>query len=148
MSFVTIEDFEVRYGSVIAAQTERLRVEALLADACGLIEDLTDTDYDNESAIPQTMINVAVTAARRAYENPQGLVGETVGNYTWQAGRSGGAGVYLTLAEQRMVLRAAGKNSAVSVGLEGYLPTTDESQYLTVNGSEESVLYFDQEDLL
>lgn len=143
MSFVTYEEFEVRYGGTVPAG-DKDRIEALLADACALIEDLTDDTYE-ASGVPQTLVAIAVTAARRAYDNPSGLTSETIGSYSWSGG--GGAGVYLTLAEQKMILKAVGRSRMVSATLQGVLPSTlTDEQYLTTNQGD-PVLYFNQDDL-
>jgi hypothetical protein len=70
---------------------------------------------------PPVVIVVCVEAVRRAYDNPQGLVGETVGNYTWRGSGSGGA-LHLTPAELRMVRRAAGKLGVGSISLSNDMP--------------------------
>lgn len=76
--------------------------------------------------IPAVIPIVCVEAVRRAYDNPQGLVGETVGNYTWRG--SGGSGaVYLTPTELRKVRRAAGKLGVGSISLSHDLPYVRES---------------------
>ncbi len=144
MSFATITDFIARYGSVAAS--DETRVDALLADACAMVEDLTGETYTS-ATVPQAIIGVVATAVRRAYENPSGLTGETIGNYTWQGGRSGGAGVYFTAQEQKVIRRAAGKQGVVAHTLEGYLPVVDESQFMYASDGGDAILYYDVEDL-
>lgn len=43
---------------------------------------------------------IRLTAAARAYWNPQGRIGETVGAVSWREETAGRAGVYLTAAER------------------------------------------------
>jgi hypothetical protein len=76
--------------------------------------------------IPAVIPIICVEAVRRAYDNPQGLVGETVGNYTWR-GSGGNGAVYLTSAELRMVRRAAGKLGVGSLSLSHDLPYVEDS---------------------
>jgi hypothetical protein len=78
---------------------------------------------------PEVFVLVCCEAVRRAYDNPQGLTGETVGNYSWRGG--GGLGsLYLTPAEQRMIRKAAGKLGVGTIELEGYMPVVDEDDPL------------------
>jgi hypothetical protein len=148
MSFVTFDDFSLRYGSTVPS-TDEERVEAYLADACAMVEDLTGTVYTDDSGVPQALVAVVCTAVRRVYDNPQGLTGETVGNYSWQASRASGAGLYFTQEERRIILRAAGKSGMVSMTVYGDLPVADDDeQYLTTTDDGDSVLYFDQDDLV
>ena len=143
MSFVTIDQFEVRYGAPISDQD---RVEALLEDACAQVEDIAGESY-TEDNIPAAIVGVVVTAVRRAFDNPGGLIGETIGNYTWQAGRSSGAGVYFTPQELKIIRRAAGKMSVSSLTLEGFMPVVSADQYISDSGSGEPILYYAEEDL-
>lgn len=120
------DDFALRYGRTLTA-SEETRVEALITDAQALVDDATGTTFT--TTIPDTVVMVVCEAARRAFDNPAGLQGETIGDYTWRTGYSGTSnsllsGVYLTPQEKRMVRRAAGVLSAGSVTLssEGMLP--------------------------
>lgn len=139
-TFVTLEDFQTRYGSTIP-ETDVNRVNALLDDVCAMITDLVGETYAQGEA-PQAMIGVACTAARRAYENPQGLTGETIGSYSWQ----GKGSLYLTFEEQRVVLRSAGRGNVSSALMQTDLVIAADEQYLETDEGD-PVLYFDQEDM-
>ena len=149
MSFVTPSDFQDRYeNTVSAADGDRLSV--LLEDACALAADIIGSSYADGSgvAVPGAITATVCTAVRRAFDNPTGLQGETIGDYTWRAAGSS-AGVYFTPAEARIMRRAAGQSAVGTIELKGLLPDSiEEAQYLGVAGSSEPILYFDQEDLL
>lgn len=147
MSFVTLTDFTNRHNAAVA-EADETRLGALLSDACDMAQDIMASSYTEGDEIPGAIISVIVSAVRRAFENPLGLTGETVGNYTWQGGRSGGAGIYFTLAEKQTLRRAAGKLGVGQVQLEGYLPYVAEAeQYAETTDGGQSVLYYDEEDL-
>jgi len=149
MSYVTIEDFQVRYENTVP-YGDNSRIQALLNDACALASDITDTEYADGLTIPGAIIASVCAAVRRAYENPTGLQSETIGDYSWRGAAVGGSvGVYFTDAEEKAMRRAVGKSAGGYVELEGMLPATeDAAQYLSVVGSDEPVLYFAQDDLL
>ena len=147
MSFVTLTDFETRYGGSIP-DADSARIQALLSDACDIAADIMATTYEDGATVPGAVISVIVSAVRRAYDNPMGLTGETVGNYTWQGGRSAGAGIYFTTAEKQTLRRAVGKLGVGQASLEGYLGYVPRAeQYVDTTGSGEAVLYYDGEDL-
>ena len=123
--FVTLATFADRYENTIPAADET-RVLALLSDACALASDLAGIDYD-AVAVPASIASVVCTAARRAYENPIGLQGETIGDYTWRAGGSTAtmapaSGVYFTPDEARIIRRAAGRSRVGSLTMTSALP--------------------------
>lgn len=151
MSFVTIDDFELRYENTVPA-ADVARVEALLGDACDLAMDVIGKTYADGATVPSILTAKVCEAVRRAYDNPSGLQGETIGDYSWRgsSGGSASAGVYFTPAEIRIMRRAAGRSGAGAIELEGDFPqqVTDE-QYLADAGSPtEPVLYFSTDDLL
>lgn len=155
MSFVTFEDFQLRYENALPAADEE-RVAVLLEDACDLAADIIGRSYPETSGneVPSIIIAKVCEAVRRAYENPSGLQGETIGDYTWRGSSVGvGAalGIYFTPAESRIMRRAAGRSAAGSIDLETDLAqaVVNDELYLTDAGSpNEPILYFDQEDLL
>jgi len=145
MSYVTIEDFQVRYENTVP-YGDNSRIQALLNDACALASDITDTEYADGVDVPGGVIACVCAAVRRAYENPTGIQGETIGDYSWRAASVGSGGVYFTEDEKRTLRRAVGKSSGGYIELEGYLPATvSTAQYVdTTDG--ESVLYYAVED--
>ena len=124
-SLATPEQFEARYG---ASVDDGIRLQALLDDASALTREAAGADYidvaEALTAVPQIMIAVVCEAVRRAYDNPAGFEGETIGDYTWRGGRTSGSGVYLTNDERRRIRLAAGKSTAVSVALNSLYPAT------------------------
>src|SRR5690606_9028776 len=79
-----------------------------------MIERAADLCRDIVSPLPDSAKGVILSAAARAYANPQGVTQETVGIYNvsrpW-------AGVYLTRAERAALKRAAGAGGAFSVDM-------------------------------
>ena len=155
MSFVNFEDFQVRYENTVPAADEE-RVAVLLEDACAIAADIIGSTYADGSGseVPGAIVVTVCAAVRRAFENPTGLQGETIGDYTWRVGYTGtrssaSSGVYFTPAEARIMRRAAGRSAVGSVELRGMLPNSvDDAQLLGVVGSLEPILYFNQDDLL
>lgn len=117
--------FLTRYSGVVAT-ADAARVAALLDDASALVREVAGSDYvDDDGAlddVPAVLAVIVTEVARRAYDNPQALTGETVGNYSWRGARTTGSSLYLTTDERRTVRRVAGKLCVGTVDLEGYLP--------------------------
>jgi hypothetical protein len=70
--------------------------------------------------VPTAVQSVCVSAAYRAFTNPEGLSQRTIGDSSkaWdRASREGGDIVYLTEREEERIRRAAGSTSMVSVTL-------------------------------
>ena len=147
MTFVSFDEFSLRYENTIPAADEA-RVGALLDDACALASDITGATYAVGNEIPGMITATVCTAVRRAYENPLGLGGETIGDYSWRVSGDSDSGVYFTPNEARTMRRAAGKSSVGTLELQGMLPAVDDAQFVTDAGSSEPILYFAQEDLL
>lgn len=152
-SFVSFADFQLRYENTVPAADEE-RVAVFLEDACALAEEIADTSYEGVSGVPTTIVSVVCKAVRRAYENPDGLQGETIGDYSWRMGYTGmanseNAGLYYTRSEERILKRAAARATVGTLELEGMLPNSlDAGRYLADSASPESpILYFDHEDI-
>lgn len=82
--------------------------------------------------VPDVVVAVCCEAVRRAYDNPQGLTGETIGNYSWRSyrGTAGEGSLYLTPGELRLVRKAAGKLGVSSANLSNDLPCVASSEGL------------------
>ena len=149
--FVAFAEFQVRYENTVPAADEE-RVGALLDDACALAADITGTTYavvdDVAPEVPGAITATVCTAVRRGYENPLGLGGETIGDYSWRVSAGGDSGVYFTPTEKQTMRLAAGKSSVGTLELQGMLPAVDDAQFVTDAGSSEPILYFAHEDLL
>lgn len=98
------------------AAEDLARAEEALADAATLI--LAEVGATKASAwttdAPKVVVLVALKAARREFENPQGLASESVGDHT--IGLSESSGVYLTSREVAQVRRAASGRPGGFVG--------------------------------
>jgi hypothetical protein len=105
-------------------EVERARGEYLLDEASELIRDIAGktwlTTANALDAVPRAVARVCVAAAARAFENPHGLTQRSIGDSSKSYDRSkreGGEIVYLTDAEERTVLKAAGVSTFVAVTL-------------------------------
>jgi len=126
MTFVSLDEFRLRYENTIPLADEA-RVGALIDDACALAADITGTTYEAVLGVlppvPGSVTATVCTAVRRAYENPLGLGGETIGDYSWRVSAAS-SGVYFTPDETRIMRRSAGKSSVGTLELQGMLPDT------------------------
>jgi len=114
---------------------DRKRAEAALDDATTLaLAEVSPARADRWTAnAPSVVRLVILKAARREYENPQGLTQETLGEH--MIGNSQTSGVYLTPAEVAQLQRAAGRSGAfvgtVRIGSAyGYGDTSAPVDYL------------------
>jgi len=120
-------DCETRWGRTLTA-TEITQVEALLTDASALVLDIADlTTNWTAATLPAAVLPVICEVVRRAFDNPAGLQGETIGDYTWRGAKAGAqaeetSGVYLTPAEKRTVRRSAGRLAVGAVTLSSDTP--------------------------
>jgi class 3 adenylate cyclase len=156
MSFVSFTEFQVRYENTVPAADEE-RVAAYLDDACALVSDIVGAtaaaawDEDGSgTAAPGGVVAAVCAAVRRAYDNPGGLAGETIGDYSWRGASApaDAVGVYFTAAEIRQIKRAAGASAVGTIELQGMLPDSiGAAQYLTVSDGGAPVLYFDGDDV-
>jgi len=104
---------------------ERDRAEGLLDEASELIRDVAgktwlDPDTGIPTGVPRRVARICVAAAKRGFENPEGLAQRTIGDSSKsydRAGREGGEAVYLTAEEESAILKAAGLSGFQSVTL-------------------------------
>src|SRR5262245_61311281 len=96
------EELEARLPEPLA-EDEVARAEAVLVDASTLVRAeaggntwVTDGELDDD--VPDTIVIVTLTAARRAFLNPDGIRQETLGDHSITHGASGD--VFLTKAEK------------------------------------------------
>ncbi|SCL33023.1 Phage protein Gp19/Gp15/Gp42 [Micromonospora nigra] len=94
------------------AGSDLVRAGVALEDASTLVRAEAGTDWLAEDGVtvtaPAVVLTVVLGAALRAYRNPDGYSGESVGEYSYQYAREATSG-YLTSAEVAIVRRAAGK---------------------------------------
>lgn len=109
---------EVRLGLAEGTlqDEDKARAEAALEDATTLIlAEVSETVGARwEAAAPKVVALVALKAARREYENPQGINQETLGEHT--VGISESSGVFLTGRELAQIERVATGKRALYVG--------------------------------
>jgi hypothetical protein len=102
-------------------EPQRARAVAILDDVSSEVRaetgrtwTLADGSLDPDR--PGVLAVVTLRATRRAVDNPTGLVGETIGDYTRRfSDPAAGSGVYLDDAERRMLHAATGTGDLVSV---------------------------------
>lgn len=104
---------------------ERTRAEGLLVEASGLIRDVAEKTWTDETSgalvdVPIRVANICVAAAFRAFGNPEALTQRAIGDSSKsfdRAGREGGEDVYLTDAEEAAIRKAAAASSFIAVTL-------------------------------
>lgn len=129
-SLADLEDLSVRLGLTFeSGSADALRAQAALDDASALIRaeagaSFTDWDVVPDSGdsapnlIPDIVTAIALAAAYRAYQNPQGATSAQVGDVSVSYGGSAGnAAVYLTRDERIAIRKAAGRAVTGSLGL-------------------------------
>lgn len=120
---------------------ERDRAEALLDEASELIRDVAGktwlvTGTNALDDVPRRVARICVAATYRAFTNPEALVQRSIGDSSKsydRSGLTGGEAVYLTPAEERAVIKAAGGSTFVSVTLETPYSGTYEDPWVAVN---------------
>ena len=116
----SIDDFEVRHGPVLDGEQDQ--VKALLTDASGLIEtevpDLPE-EWSDESKVPAIVTAVCVQVAYRAWNNPDGIASEMLGeaSRTYRGGDQPDA-LWLTQNEKKLIKKAAGQGQVTSIPVE------------------------------
>lgn len=109
-----VAELERRLGLVPGSLSgsDLVRAGVALEDASTLVRAEAGRDWVAEDGTtvtaPAVVVTVVLGAALRAYRNPDGYSGESVGDYSYQYARESTSG-YLTSAERTIVLRAAGK---------------------------------------
>lgn len=115
-------DLEARLGVTLTG-TDVARAEAALTDASALVRSAAGVTWSADGTtldadLPDVVIAVTLTAARRAYENPSGLVSESFGSYSYTRNQGERRiGMYLTDEERKAVRRAAGQRTFDSLEL-------------------------------
>lgn len=130
----TLEALAIRLGLDLLddhgdpTSPDGLRALAALEDASALIRGVAGVDWVDEHeqlfGIPDVVTTITLAVAFRAYSNPQGAVQASVGDTSVSYSRGESAGsVFLTRAELRAILKAAGANSIGSIQIEtGFIP--------------------------
>lgn len=111
-AFATLEQLAARIPGGIR-DADEARAQAALDDASTLIRSEVSphagwtTAEALDADVPDIVVMVTLWAARRSYENPEGVSEESLGQYSVSLGNSS-SDVYLTAAERRHVRKAAG----------------------------------------
>jgi hypothetical protein len=89
----------------------------LLAElAEGLIADTYGGDLPTPA--PARLRRIALEVVKRAYNNPNGYVSETLGDYSYNRGGNGGGaqvGIYLTAFERQQIATLSGRSTVRTV---------------------------------
>ncbi|RLK22637.1 hypothetical protein DER29_0475 [Micromonospora sp. M71_S20] len=115
-----VAELERRLGLAPGTLTgsDLVRAGVALEDASTLVRAEAGTDWVAEDGVtvtaPAVVATVVLAAALRAYRNPDGYQGESVGDYSYQYARESTSG-YLTASEALIVRRAAGKTAGMGV---------------------------------
>lgn len=86
------------------------------------VSTVTVTYDAGYNPIPQVIVSVCINAAMRAFDNPTGVLRESIDDYTrdFSRGFSGdaptGTGVFLDAADQKRLRRYARRSFAVNIG--------------------------------
>jgi hypothetical protein len=121
MALADKSDFEVRHGPL--ASDEEERVEALLEDAEALVElelgVFPEAWVGEPSEVPAAVKAVCIQVAYRAWENPDSVAREQLGEVArTYRGTDQADALWLTKNEAKLVRRAAGKSSLTSIPVE------------------------------
>lgn len=108
MAYATRDDYEDRHGPATTDQQIK-KINAKLQDATALIRSVLPAGYTPAAELTRALC-VAITY--RAITNPGGLRSQTVGGVSRSFGEDGG--LYLTEAEERMLLAAHTAASATA----------------------------------
>lgn len=120
------------------SEADEPRAQAALEDASSKIRSVAGvtwtTDDELDDDVPDIIVTICCSAARRSFVNPDGVTGENAGSYGFtQANAS--PDVYLTKAEQGAVRKAAGKSGMWSQPMTRGGP--DVTTWVDVTGTDE-----------
>jgi hypothetical protein len=115
-ALATLAQFETRLGQGTLGGDDVGRAESLLEDASIVVRDVADEpDWTAETA-PARAVQITLAAALRAFNNPDGLITERIGDASWGYHHGTEPGVYLT-EDEAAALRRLGKTSMRSATL-------------------------------
>ena len=113
-ALAAVADLETRLGTVLEG-ADLARAQAALDDVSVEVLSVSGADWDDQS-VPGVVRVVVLAAAKRIFQNPQGLAGEQLGEYSWRL-PGNVAGTTLTDDERRTVQTAVGIKSVGSIQL-------------------------------
>ena len=105
-ALATLAQLEARVGHNLESESDR--VEAILADASTLVRSVAgqtwvDSEGELEEDIPDAVILVVLSVARRAYDNPQGYIATTDGPFSQRYTEEAAQVLYLTDTEKDLI---------------------------------------------
>lgn len=136
MGLITAADLIARPGF---ENLDSVQAQTLIDDASALVRLEAGTALDSVVApnAPGAVVAVLVAMIRRGWRNPMGNASESLGDYAFTAGTSGGvATMYLTNRERRIVRRAVGGSGVSSLNMTGDLPASPLDDYYLGLGEE------------
>lgn len=104
MALVSVTEFEARLGRSLSG-AEMARAEAVLDDASAIVLSEGDSTW-TDATVPGAVAAVLLTAARRAFDNPDGAGQKSTGDVSVSYRQVG-----LARAELKIIRRAAGRSS-------------------------------------
>ncbi len=102
----TIEALEARLGRGALVEPQRAQAVAALADASGIVRDVTGRTWIDdlgEVVAPAIVVTITLKAALREVRNPEGNVADTAGPFSRRLADDQAKGVYL-LEDERTAL--------------------------------------------
>lgn len=115
----SIEDADPRAGAVLSAAT-------------ALVRGYAGQEWDDDT-VPDDVVSIAVQVAARVWHNPQGIVAETIDDYSRRWGGDGeSSGLFLTDFEKTILGRYRTSTSGLWVQptTQGPLETTLDDLFL------------------
>lgn len=121
-SLADLEDYEARHGAVGG---EGDTIKTLLEDVSGLVLEAVEgstkewvtADDNADPEVPRAVIYVCVSAVHRQIEHGDGIVREQLGAHSVTYNANAPTSLELTKQEKRIVRKAAGLTSALTVEL-------------------------------
>lgn len=107
-ALATLDQLAVRLGLAAGELDDDARALAVLQDASVLVRNVTRRTWLNTEGtelldVPDIVAMVVLSAAQRAYQNPQGITQKTAGDVSMSFAARGQASVYLTETEVAML---------------------------------------------
>ena len=124
----TLAEFEARLGETLSGSDE-VRAEALLDDASVLVRDVAEEPDWTDVTAPPRAIQITLAVARRAYNNPDGLINERLGDASWGWHHGTQPGVYLTKDEADALRRLGDASMRVVTNVTPFNADDDDDNW-------------------
>jgi hypothetical protein len=143
-ALATVEALQERLGRTLDG-VNATRAQAALDDASALVRSAANktwvTDEALDADIPDVVVAITLTAARRAFENPNGLASQNIGSYAYTRESAGTPGLFLTADEVAALQLAAGDNGLGSVPAVTPWSLYGSDEYIEVVSSDKPLPY-------